>query len=142
MSQNGSGKNAVRRVLPLGPPAISRTVAYAASPLIVLTAALLQHEVLPPPSVDPFLFFYLAVTVAAWLGGLGPGLIAVVLSAVLGNIFSSRGQPRVGHRRTGRQTKKGGKGESSFADVFPCHHCPRIFHEVFLSLHSIHHNLH
>jgi PAS domain S-box-containing protein len=77
----------VRRVLYLRPPTISRTLAYGASPLIVMVAACAQHEVLPPPSIAPFLFFYLAVTIAAWLGGLGPGLIAVVLSAVVGNVF-------------------------------------------------------
>jgi K+-sensing histidine kinase KdpD len=30
----------------------------------------------------PFMFFFPAIMVAAWLGGLGPGLLATVLSAV------------------------------------------------------------
>ncbi len=87
MNQNDSEKNTVLRVSRLRLPALSRVLAYGASPLVVLAAAFAQREVLPPPSVAPFLFFYLAVTIAAWLGGLGPGLGAVVLSAALGNTF-------------------------------------------------------
>src|SRR6476469_10502607 len=34
-----------------------------------------------------FSFFYAAVMIAAWYGGLGPGIAATVLSALLANIY-------------------------------------------------------
>lgn len=39
------------------------------------------------PTALPFIFFFPAVAMAAWFGGLGPGLLAVVLSAIAANWF-------------------------------------------------------
>src|SRR5689334_15603211 len=47
------------------------TVAVA----LVITSALLQYTDLTP-------LFYAAIIVSAWFGGMGPGLVAVVLSAL------------------------------------------------------------
>src|SRR5262245_51936771 len=35
----------------------------------------------------PFIFFFPAVAMAAWFGGLGPGILAIGLSAVAANWF-------------------------------------------------------
>jgi PAS domain S-box-containing protein len=48
-------------------------------------AGLVQYLVLPPPSTTRFVFFYAAVAVVAWLGGRGPGLLTVLLSALAAN---------------------------------------------------------
>jgi PAS domain S-box-containing protein len=50
----------------------------------------LAREALTPgigPTALPFIFFFPAVAVAAWFGGLGPGLLAVALSALAANWF-------------------------------------------------------
>ena len=40
------------------------------------------------PDASPFLVFFAAFIAAAWFGGLGPGLVAVGLSALLSRYFS------------------------------------------------------
>jgi K+-sensing histidine kinase KdpD len=39
------------------------------------------------PTALPFIFFFPAVAMAAWYGGLGPGALATVLSAAASNWF-------------------------------------------------------
>ncbi len=58
---------------------------YAVALLATLLAALVQHGVSPHPSLAPFVFFFVAVAVSSWLGGRGPGLLAVALSAAVAN---------------------------------------------------------
>jgi PAS domain S-box-containing protein len=62
-------------------PRVPAFVRWALVPLVVATAFAVQRAVLPTPGIAPFVFFYLAVAVAAWLGGRGPGLAAVAASA-------------------------------------------------------------
>jgi signal transduction histidine kinase/CheY-like chemotaxis protein len=59
-------------------------VAIAAT-AIVLTARFLLNSALG--DVAPLLMFTLSVMVAAWYGGLGPGLLATALGALLGAYF-------------------------------------------------------
>src|ERR1051326_5058512 len=52
--------------------------------------AWLAREALTPgigPTALPFIFFFPAVAIAAWFGGLGPGILAVVLSSLAANWF-------------------------------------------------------
>ena len=59
-----------------------------AIPLLAVVAATFLASLLPP-RLDPshFTFFFLAVMVSAWYGGLGAGLIATVLSALALDYF-------------------------------------------------------
>jgi PAS domain S-box-containing protein len=53
----------------------------------------LMREALTPgvgPTALPFIFFFPAVAIAAWFGGLGPGLLAVALSALAAIGFFAR----------------------------------------------------
>lgn len=51
--------------------------------LFVVALALLLMVAIPPIRVGtPFLFFFLAVVVSTWVGGLGPGLLSIGLSAL------------------------------------------------------------
>lgn len=53
------------------------------SALLLVAAALLLMLWLPPIRTGtPFLFFFLAVAISSWVGGLGPGLLAIGLSVV------------------------------------------------------------
>jgi L-asparagine transporter-like permease len=56
-------------------------------------ALLLQVVLIPwfevEPDASPFMMFFAAVMVAAYVGGLGPGLLATVLSALASHYFSS-----------------------------------------------------
>jgi len=54
-------------------------------PIAVGLAFLTQFFILPHPHVAPFVFFYIAIVVASWLGGRVPGLLAVLLSAAVAN---------------------------------------------------------
>jgi PAS domain S-box-containing protein len=52
--------------------------------------AWIGREALTPgigPTALPFIFFFPAVVVAAWFGGLGPGILAIGLSALTANWF-------------------------------------------------------
>jgi PAS domain S-box-containing protein len=60
--------------------------------VLAVGLALLLHSVLVPLfggdlDSSPFIMFFAAVIVAAWLGGLWPGLLATALSAGLGSYF-------------------------------------------------------
>jgi C4-dicarboxylate-specific signal transduction histidine kinase len=60
---------------------------YGAAILLVATALILSL-LLQPHLLHPFLFFfYAAVIGAAWLGGAGPGLLAVALSTLVIDYF-------------------------------------------------------
>jgi PAS domain S-box-containing protein len=62
---------------------------YGVPPLSVAVAVLLNSELQPIFHRNPFLFFYGAVMVSAWLGGLTGGLICTLLSAVaVDHLFS------------------------------------------------------
>lgn len=66
------------RVVPL-------IVGYAAGALLVGAAFLLRVTLIPEwGGQSPFLLFVPAILVTSGLGGLGPGIIATVLSATLG----------------------------------------------------------
>jgi PAS domain S-box-containing protein len=60
---------------------------YGIAPLATFLAFLIQLAVLPRPGIAPFVFFFASVAVSAWLGGRGPGLLAVVLGAALANNY-------------------------------------------------------
>jgi PAS domain S-box-containing protein len=64
---------------------------YGIAVLAVGLALLLQFVLTPmfgeDPNSSPFMLFFAAVMVAAWFGGLGAGLLATALSAVLSNYF-------------------------------------------------------
>ena len=60
--------------------------------LLAVGLALLVQMLLVPwfemsPEATPFLTFFAAVMVAAWFGGLGSGLLATAVSAVLSEYF-------------------------------------------------------
>ena len=58
---------------------------YASAPAATIFTALIQYALLPEPSIAPFVFFYFAISLVAWLAGRGPGLLAVLLSALVGD---------------------------------------------------------
>ncbi|MHB8876155.1 MAG: DUF4118 domain-containing protein, partial [Myxococcaceae bacterium] len=57
----------------------------ALAPTFTLLAVVAQRMVAPHPSIAPFAVFYVAVVLASWLGGRGPGLITTALSALAAN---------------------------------------------------------
>jgi K+-sensing histidine kinase KdpD len=59
-------------------------VAIAATAVVFTARFLLQSDL---GDVAPLLMFTLSVTVAAWYGGLGPGLLATALGVILGDYF-------------------------------------------------------
>lgn len=63
-------------------PAFATYLLAVALPLLTLALGILLE---PAAHATPFLLFYPAVLVAAYLGGLGPGALATVLSAVFAN---------------------------------------------------------
>jgi PAS domain S-box-containing protein len=71
-----------RRAVTL-PPALRYGIAVFA----VGAASLLALWLRPYSYTTPFLFFYPAVILAVWLGGLRPGLLATVLAALAANRF-------------------------------------------------------
>ncbi|MGC3975623.1 MAG: PAS domain-containing protein [Nitrospira sp.] len=63
-------------------------VRYGIAVLVVVLATLLRIALRPIiPIGFPFLTFFLAVMLAAWRGGLGPGLVASVLSTLAADLF-------------------------------------------------------
>ncbi len=61
---------------------------YGLAIAAVLLAATVRAALSPwMPHTMPFVTFYLAVMVAAWMGGLGPGLAASLLSTLLGDFL-------------------------------------------------------
>ena len=71
----------MRRVLP------SRWLPYAVAVISVVLALVATSLLGPLLSRTPLQLFLAAITVSAWYGGLGPGLTATVLSALLANYF-------------------------------------------------------
>jgi signal transduction histidine kinase/ActR/RegA family two-component response regulator len=71
------------RAYPL--PTLSGPMRYAVAVLGPLFSALVQYALLPEPSISPFVFFYFSVALVSWLAGRGPGLLSVVLSALVAN---------------------------------------------------------
>jgi len=64
-------------------PERSARVRYAAAPILVAIAFALREALSPLlPGQSIFLYFVPPVLLAAWIGGLGPGLIATLLSIV------------------------------------------------------------
>ena len=62
----------------------SKTAQYACAVLVVILASLLRHFGDPILGEKvPFILFYPTVVLAAWFGGLGPGLLATVLSCFI-----------------------------------------------------------
>jgi hypothetical protein len=65
----------------------SRAARYGAAVVAVGLALLLQLllglRFGGDPNLSPFMIFFAAVMVASWFGGLGPGLLATSLSALL-----------------------------------------------------------
>src|SRR5262249_8849413 len=63
----------------------SRSVRYGAALLSVGVATLLRFSLnrFLGSSAVPFITFFPAVVFSAWIGGLGPGLLALALGAVL-----------------------------------------------------------
>src|SRR5689334_20465401 len=62
--------------------ATSSLLRYGVALLAVLVATLIRLALHPVfGSTGPFVFFIIAVIVAAWFGGRGPGLLATLLGA-------------------------------------------------------------
>lgn len=75
------------RVLRTNPvPQFSTFWRYATAPITTLACCFIQLAISPRPEIAPFVFFFVAVVITAWLGGRGPGLLAVVLSATTANV--------------------------------------------------------
>ncbi len=72
-----------------------RVVRYAAAPAMVALALALREALAPLlPGQTLFLYFVPPVLLAAWIGGLGPGLLATVLS-ILSALFLIAGAPAI-----------------------------------------------
>ena len=69
------------------PWAVRYGVAVAAGVVALLIQSLLVPMFGGNPDASPFIVFFAAVMVAAWFGGLWPGLLATVLSALLSWYF-------------------------------------------------------
>lgn len=69
----------------LRPPRLPSWARYLGALASVGLAAAIQYLLLPEPSIAPFVFLFFGVTLGAWLGGRGPGCVAVLLAAALGN---------------------------------------------------------
>jgi PAS domain-containing protein len=69
----------------------SRAARYGAAALFTVLALALQALLVPyfgvGPNATPFIVFFAAVMASAWFGGLGPGLLATALSALLSWYF-------------------------------------------------------
>jgi two-component system CheB/CheR fusion protein len=65
----------------------SRLLRYGVAVIAVGLATLLGLYLRPFSYTTPFLFFYPAVIIAVWIGGLKPGLLATVLASVSANFF-------------------------------------------------------
>lgn len=65
-------------------PSLPAPAAYAAAVLMPLLALLASLPMRPHVYSVPFALFFLAVAIVAYVAGLGPGLLAVAISAVAG----------------------------------------------------------
>jgi PAS domain S-box-containing protein len=68
-------------------PTLSAPARWAIAPVSTLLVVLLQDALLPEPSIAPFVFFFFAVALTAWLAGRLPGLVAVMLTAGAANYY-------------------------------------------------------
>jgi PAS domain S-box-containing protein len=66
-------------------PQMPYPYSYILVPVVIFLIAFLQYILFPELSIAPFVFFFPAVFIISFMGGLVPGLIAVVLSALAGN---------------------------------------------------------
>ncbi len=69
----------------LRPPKLPLPWRYASAVASVLLMTLLQTALIERPTLAPFVLAFFAVAVAAWLGGRGPGLVAVLLAGMVHN---------------------------------------------------------
>src|SRR5262245_6809666 len=70
------------------PTVLATMQRYAVALLTVVAASLVKWWLDPWVGQEtPFLFFLGAVMVSAWVGGLGPGLLATAASAVVADSF-------------------------------------------------------
>ncbi len=72
-----------RRLLVPHPPRVGAPWAYLFAVVITLLFFAVQREIAPFLSRVPFFLFALSVFLAAWVGGRGPGFVAVALAAIL-----------------------------------------------------------
>jgi PAS domain S-box-containing protein len=70
-----------------GPSVRSRLLRYGVAVGAVGLVTLLGLYLRPYSYTTPFLFFFPAVVVAVWIGGLKPGLLATLLASVSANFF-------------------------------------------------------
>jgi PAS domain S-box-containing protein len=75
-----------QRLLSL-PDAIAPALRYLMAVFVVAASTLFALWLTPHSYTTPFLFFYPAVILAVWAGGLRPGLLATVLASVAANRF-------------------------------------------------------
>lgn len=81
----------IRSVIPSRTPAIGNAVAILLSLFLILVKYRLRFWIGEP---TPFLLFFFAVTFSAWFGGTGPGLVALIVTAIGGLVFLDFNDPR------------------------------------------------
>jgi len=86
-AEDRAPRGVARAARPARTPRLSVPGRYAASLALTGACFLVQYLLLPEPSIAPFVFFYLAVAVTAWVGGRPPAFLAVVTSALVANYF-------------------------------------------------------
>jgi PAS domain S-box-containing protein len=74
-------------------PPRPRWLRYGVAAACVAVAALLERSLAPAIGAMPMALYFPAVLVAAWFGGLGPGLLATALSLAAPDLFSSASSP-------------------------------------------------
>ena len=85
------------------PPTLwTSVVRYGVAVLVVCLAAGLTLLLPPVATGTPFLFFFAAVILSAWYGGLGPALLTILLAAAWSSSCSI-GDTRV-RQRSARST--------------------------------------
>ncbi|HKP10511.1 MAG TPA: DUF4118 domain-containing protein, partial [Blastocatellia bacterium] len=68
----------------MGKQARSPLLRYGVAVVVTALAALLRGLLEPVIGNEfPFITFFLGVAISAWYGGLGPGLVAALLSSVI-----------------------------------------------------------
>jgi len=65
------------------PPSVGRRVAYLLAVAITVAVFGLQHALEPVAVLVPFILLFLSVFLASWVGGRGPGFVAIALAAAL-----------------------------------------------------------
>src|SRR5260370_7500775 len=69
------------------PPQLRAAIGYTVAVGAPVLASLLQLQLRPSINAVPFMLFFFAVIAASWLGGPGPGLLAITCFAVLANVY-------------------------------------------------------